>query len=354
MNPADTAQAHAQQALTPDAARTRLLALINASWTTQALAAAAQIRLPERLTANALSAQELAASCGCEVGALTRLLRALATLGVAQEGPDGRFAIGPLGAHLRSEGPGTLGAWAEFCGTASWQAWHRLADCVRAGLTVRQLEGGAAGLRHLDEDQASAVLFHRAMASLSRAVAQSLAHQLRFDDGACVVDVGGSSGELLSVLLLAHSSLRGIVFDRPHAGAAARGALQQAGLAGRCEFAPGDFFDCVSAGGSVYLLKSILHNWDDASATVILQRCRQAMAPRARVAVIERLLPERMTGSSKHRAMARSDLNMLVGPGGKERTEAAYRQLLAQAGLRTLRTTALVDGYSVVEAQAER
>jgi hypothetical protein len=335
----------------PLPARSRLLDLVNASWTTQALSTAARLRLPELLADGPACANELASRCDCHVGALHRLLRALATLEVVIETPDGRYGLGPLGSQLRSDQPGGLGPWAEYCGTLSWKSWQRLHDCVRSGQSVRQLDGGAAGLQHLDGDPEAATLFNQAMASLSRHVADSVAEALPLDGARCIVDVGGGTGELAFVLLSRHPRLRAVLYDRPHAEHAARQRIESAALGSRCRFVPGDFFHGVPPDADRYLLKSVLHDWDDERAGVILRRCREAMPREARLAVIERLRDRAAPTSSEARMVARSDLNMLVGPGGRERTLAEYQQLLAAAGFRVLSAVPLVDGYALVHAQ---
>lgn len=165
-----------------------------------------------------------------------------------------------------------------------------------------------------------------------------------------MVDVAGGVGHVLLAVLRQHAQLQGVVFDRPHAQSLATAAISRAALAARCRFVAGDFFQSVPAGADLYLLKSVLHDWDDAAALAILRRCREAMAPGARLSVVERLMPERILPSAPHRALARSDLNMLVGPGGRERSLAEYTELLAQAQLQVTERLDLVEGYLLVMA----
>jgi len=333
-------------------ARAKLLELINANWTTQSLATAVRFRIPEQLDQQPMSAHELAEAGAADPGAMHRLLRALVTLEVVSERVDGRFELGTLGPALLSEQPGGLGAWAEFCGGPSWLAWHRLFDCVKSGRSVRSLDGGQQGFAHLDTDPAAAALFHRAIAGLIRGVAEAVATVLDVDGVRSIVDVGGGNGELLSVVLNRHTRVRGVLFDRPHATEAGRARLRTAGVSDRCEIVAGDFFSAVPKGGDVYLLKSILHDWDDASALEILVRCRAAMHAGDRLAVIERLAPKRMSSLPADRFISRSDLNMLIGPGGQERTEKAYRDLLTRCDLQVAAVLPLVDHYSLIETVA--
>jgi hypothetical protein len=330
--------------------RGRLLALITANWSTQALAAAVQLGVAEHLQVEARSCEQLAQACVCPPGTLRRLLRALVTLEVALETAPGCYAAGPLAAQLRRDSADSVAPWAEYCATASWRSWARLTDCVRAECSARELEGRHAGLANLDAEPALAGLFNRAMVALGVAVAQRLALRLPIGDARTVVDVAGGTGHVLLAVLQRHLHLQGVVYDRPHARAWASAALEKAALAKRCEFVAGDVYHSVPAGANLYLLKSVLHDWNDARALAILHRCREAMAPGARLALVERLMPERLLPSADHRTLAHSDLNMLVGPGGRERTFAEYADLLAQAQLQAREPMELVEGYALVMA----
>jgi hypothetical protein len=152
-----------------------------------------------------------------------------------------------------------------------------------------------------------------------------------------LVDVGGGRGELLTTFLSAHTRMRGVLFDVPQALAGSDAHVAAAGVADRCETMAGSFFDAVPAGGAAYVLKSVLHDWNDERAHEILARCRQAMDGRGRLLVVERMPPERMTASPEHRLLAASDLDMMVVLAGREREEAAFRALFEAAGFRVTR-----------------
>jgi hypothetical protein len=332
--------------------REALLAMINASWTTQALAAAVELGLPRLLVDGPRPATTLAAAAGCDQAALLRLLRALTSLGVLDRTADDHFALTDLGNLLRSDIPGSLAAMAEFSGTRMLDNWRRLSDCVRSGLSARRASSGAdAAFAFLEDDGRAAMLFHRAMVGLTAGVAGSFANAIDLGWAAQVVDVGGGHGELLAAVLSANPSIRGSLFDLAHATTSAGEALAASGVAARCEILTGDFFKEVPAGGDAYLLKSILHDWDDRRCAVILRNCRAAMHPRARLFVIERLMPEQFSTSRHDQSIARSDLNMLVGPGGRERTEQQYRTMLSATGLRMVSTVPLTGGFSACEAE---
>jgi hypothetical protein len=171
-----------------------------------------------------------------------------------------------------------------------------------------------------------------------------------FDGPRRIVDVGGGHAQLLIALLEAHPAARGVVFDLAHATAGAAQALGRAGLAGRAEIVTGDFFRAVPEAADDYVLKSIVHDWDDAASLAILGRCAKAMAPHSRLVLVERLASERVGANARDQAIARADLNMLIGTGGCERTERQYRDLVEGAGLRVRKVVALVDEFSAIIA----
>ncbi len=332
-------------------ARERLLSLINAHWTTQAVSVATRLRLPELLRDGPRTADALAQATGCHGPSLTRLLRALMSIDVLTEA-DGVFGLTSVGTLLRTDVPGSLAAWAEFCGTRSWSTWGRLIESVCTGDSLRKQASGADGFHHLEEDARGALLFHRAMVELTRPVASAIAGTVDCSGMSLIVDVGGGFGEGIAAILLQHPAMRGIVLDLAHASAGADSHLAAAGVAGRCTRVTGSFFDAVPGQADAYLLKSVLHDWDDAHAVEILRSCRRAMTPHARLLVIERIAPEHFCKSARDQDIARSDLNMLVGTGGRERTLEQFRDLLDNAALRIERFLPLDDPYHVIECRS--
>jgi hypothetical protein len=333
--------------------RAQLLGLIGASWTTQAIAVAAQLGLADLLAHSASTVTALAQATACHAPSLRRLLGALATLDLVVQQGDDEFALTPTGALLRSDTNDSLAAWAQFWGQEAWRLWSELAESVRTGTSARRRAKGSDGFLHLDADRAAADLFNRAMSNLTFSVATRLATSLDFGASGHVVDVGGGQGELLAAVLATHAHLRGTLFDLEHAIAMAGPALAARGVNARCELVVGSFFDRVPAGADDYLLKSVLHDWDDASCVTILRRCRDALTSHhARLIVIERIAPERFSATTRDQAIARSDLNMLVCTGGHERSERQFRALLDTAGLHVMRITALPNEFSAIETGA--
>jgi orsellinic acid C2-O-methyltransferase len=329
--------------------RARLLSLINANWTTQAISVATQLRIPELLYGGPQTAGALAQATACHERSLSRLLRALTSIGVLAEATDGMFELTPSGALLRTDAPDSLAAWAEFCGTGSWTTWGHLKESVRTGDSRRKQTSGADGFHHLKDDTEAALLFNRAMVDLTRPVAAAIASAVGWSGISLLVDVGGGYGELIAAILSEYPSMRGILFDLAHATAAAGSRLTAAGVECRCSLVTGSFFDAVPTRADAYLLKSVLHDWDDEPAAEIVRNCRRAMAPHAKLFIIERIAPERLSDSPRDQGIARSDLNMLVGTGGRERTQMQYRELLGNAELRIASFLAVTDPYQVIE-----
>ena len=331
----------------PAVERERLLGLINASWTTQVIGAAVRLGLPAALAGGARQVDALAALTSTHAPSLRRLLEALATLGLVADDGSGTWALVGAGRLLLPNGDDSLAAWAEFCAGPSWDVWRRLDESVRTGASQRRRQG----FDHFDDDVVAAGLFNRAMRDLTAPIAAAFAERIDLEPNARVIDVGGGEGELLAGLLSRHLEATGRVFDLAHAADAAMRRFAERGLTARASFVAGDFFVAVPSDADVYLLKSVLHDWDDDDAARILRSVAAAMSRSARLFVLERLRPQPAGFSPVDRAVARSDLNMLVGTGGKERSEVGYRKLLECSGLHAQRTLTLMPGYGAIEAR---
>ena len=327
-----------------------LLALVGANWTTQAIGAAVQVGLVDQLAKKPRRLADLAKLTRSNPDALARLARSLASIGICTD-EGGRFSLTPLGSLLREDAPGSIRWWALWCCGTQWTLWSDLAASVRTGKSARERAGAMPGYAHLERDAASALLFNRAMAGLTGRVGREVARVTDWRGAKRVVDVGGGHGELLAELLAAKPALEGILFDLPHAAKGAAARFREAGLADRCRVVTGSFFDSLPEGADAYVLKSILHNWDDAKALAILRQCRAAMAPGSRAILVERVMPERPRDGRRDNAIVRSDLNMLVSLGGRERTRQEFAALLARAGFGRPAFRATATDYSVIEAR---
>ncbi len=321
-----------------------LLGLVRGYVVTQSLHAAALLGVADHLADGPRNADELAARTGSDASALHRLLRALASVDVVRRTDPDTFALGPLGYLLRSDVEGSLRSWVLLNGGTLYQAFADIAHTLRSGRPATEAVFDTDLFGHLEESPEEAALFESAMGEISRRWGQAAVAVCDVSWARHIVDVGGGSGEFLTALLRAHPGARGTLFDRPHVLARARTGFD---LASRCEFVAGDFFESVPAGGDVYLLSWILHDWDDASAMRILRNVRGAIVPDGRLLVVESVLPP---GDTPHFSRF-GDVVMLVALGGRERTEAEYADLLDRAGFRLRRVLPTGGPRSVIEAQ---
>lgn len=326
-------------------------------WVPQALHAAAELGVADALAEGPLAAAEVASRLGTHAGATTRLLDALAVLGVLERGA-GTFALSELGRYLRDDVEGSRRAWARLMGGEHvWRAWGRLTECVRTGEAAWTATGGdrtseTETFDALFADPEAAAVFHRAMADGTRGAAPAIVDAADLREARSVVDVGGGHGELLAAALTAHPQLRGQVFDLAHAEAGAKALFAARGVEARASFVAGDLFATDPPAADVLLLKSVIHDWDDARSVAILRRCAAAIGERGKLVVVEPTAPEPggAVPASFAWIVAFSDLNMLVNTGGRERTAAEYTRLLEQAGLRVRAVREAGAFYSGFEA----
>jgi hypothetical protein len=320
--------------------------LITGFWVSQAIGAAAELALADRLAERPLSAEELSGIMGVEPRALFRLLRALSTVGVVRESGKGRFELTPVGETLRSNVPGSMRDFA-IAQTAPghWLPWGKLADAVRTGMRQTPAALGCEIFEHYARSPKEATAFSGAMNDLAAFVASEAARLVDTTDAQVAVDVGGATGTLLAALLRANCALSGVVLDLPHVMPGARAAMEAAGLASRCELVGGDFFSSVPA-GDVYLLKQVLHDWDDDQSVSILANCARAMNGKGRVFVVEMVIPD----DGRPGPAQLVDLNMLVMLPGRERTLSEYQRLFERAGLRFVRQIESHSPFQILEA----
>jgi hypothetical protein len=313
------------------------------------LFAAAKLGVPDALGTRALAPDAVAAQVGANAAHLRRVLRALASVGVTREDARGRFRLTELGKTLRS-GKGSLRDFAlMIVAPYNFRSWERLTDAVVQGKTAFDLAFGEPIFEYLrghpDDDRQ----FSASMASISASENEAVAKAYPFRRHAKLVDVGGAHGHLLATILRRYKKLRGVLYDQPQvvAGAEASGFVSAPGVRERCEVLGGSFFDAVPDGADAYLMKYILHDWDDAKCARILALCRDAMAPGGRVLAVDRVIaPGNDADWSKW-----LDINMLVGPGGQERTLDEFAALFASAGLRLVKAHATQSPLSVLEAE---
>ncbi len=316
----------------------------------QCVRAAALLGLPDHLAAGPLTAQELASRAGADAEALARLLRALVGLRLLRRRRDGRFALTPLGEPLRAGAPDSLRDDAlHALGPTSWLPWGELVESVRSGAASFPRLYGESAWEHRARNAESRALFDAMARARSRAETAAILARLALPRRGLVVDLGGGRGELLAAILARRPELTGALFELPEVLAGATALLRDAGVASRCRLVAGDLFAEVPAGGDLYLLKAVLHNWDDAAALRILRNCRKAMSPRARLVIVESL-----ADVTRGEDAELQDLHMLVMHGGRERVAAEIEALLREAGLRCTGIRKTAESCCLIESVPAR
>ncbi len=310
---------------------------------------AVEIGVADALADGPRSSGELAEATGTHAPSLLRLLRGLVTLGAVEQKEQDLFALTAEGQRLRADAPDSVRALIKlFCGPEVWRTWGDMTGTLRTGEQAWKRVNGRTSFEYFATDPELSATFNTAMAEHTRAVAPEMIGAHDFSRYGTVADLGGGVGTLLAAILRANPGLRGLLFDLPAGLDAASGTL--ADVADRAEIVPGDFFESVPAGVDAYVLKSVLHDWSDEKALAILRNIRAAMEPGARVVVLEQVMPEMVTPETA--GVVRNDLNMLVATGGRERSEAEFRDLLDAAGFTGVSFTGPLppSSYYVIEA----
>jgi hypothetical protein len=325
--------------------------LVYAFMPAQILGVAARLRIADTLAEAPRTITELAAATDTHLPALRRLMRALTCIGVVAEPEADLFELAPGGQQLRADVPDSVrAAVLLFTSDEVWRSWGQLEYSVRTGKIAWDHVVGTSVFEFMDQHPDQSATFSAAMADRTRIVSPRIVSRYDFSRFDTVVDVGGGDGALISTVLAATPGLRGILFDRPAGVAGAADTLREAGASDRCDVVTGDFFVEVPAGADAYLLKTVLHNWDDDQCVAILRNCRKAIRDDGKLLVIERTLPPRIESPGAGRVVF-MDLNMLVNTQGRERTEAEFRSLYTAAGFEPTETVAIDEdpvGYRVI------
>ena len=248
--------------------------------------------------------------------------------------------------------PGSQRAAVLFtAGDMAWQLWADVLESVRTGHAVVERAFGKNIFERHAENSEEGALFNQAMASFSAAFSAPLMAAYDFGSFHRIADIGGGTGRLLADILAAHRNARGVLFDLPNVVAGAPAVLATSGVKARCDIVGGSFFDSLPSGADAYIVRAILHDWDDDRAIAILANCRKAMAPSATLLIVERVLPERAEQGRAAEAYL-VDLEMLVqAPGGRERTESEFRAILSAAEFTMTRIVPTTTPAIVIEAR---
>lgn len=334
----------AAPALPPGA---QLVQMFAGSWVAVAVYTAAKLGIADHLASGARSAVELAPFMGAHAPTLHRFMRTLAGFGILTEGDGQRFALTPLGEGLQTGAPGAArSTLLAFGGVAFSRTWEEIFYSLETGKPAFEKTWGMPIFDYFAQHPEAASLFSEAMVGFHGSEPPTVAEAYDFSGMQTVVDVGGATGNMLAALLSRHPGLRGVLYDMPHVVRDAPALLKSRGVESRVAIESGSFFERVPAGGDAYVLSHIIHDWSEEQCLTILGHCRRAIGPDGRLLIVETVLPE---GDTPHQGKLQ-DLVMLVFPGGQERTEAEYAELLVKAGFRLRRVVPTTSVVSIVEA----
>lgn len=317
---------------------------------TQALYVAARLGVADLLAAKPQTIKELAAATKTHERSLYRVLRSLASIGVFEETEPKVFGNTPYSEALRSDAPNSLRNGAIFMGEEwHWRVWGDMLYSVETGKPAWGHVHGAEVFDYFAGNPRQAEIFNNAMTDMSVSTAPAVVDAYDFSSINTLTDIAGGHGYLLAQILKANPSMSGILFDVPPVIAGADALLEKEGVTARVEKVSGDFFASVPKNADAYIMKHIIHDWDDERATKILQNINAAMTENSKVLIVEVVVPE---GNEPHYSKL-LDLEMLASPGGMERTAEEYRELLAAAGLRLTRIIQTKSPFSIIEGVRE-
>ncbi|MBV9262852.1 MAG: hypothetical protein JO324_00920 [Candidatus Eremiobacteraeota bacterium] len=318
--------------------------------TSQVLYVAADLGIADHLAEEPRSARDLAATLRLDPDALARLARALVAFGILTVEAE-HFALTPVGQLLRSDSPRSLRAAVGFlAGPWAWRAFELLGHSVRSGESSFEHVWGMSNFEYWRRNPEVSAIHDEAMTALTTTEIARVVDAYDFAPFHNIVDVGGGNGALLAAILRRQPAAKGSLMDLPHVVDLAPTVLREAGVEARCEVVSGSFFETVPAGGDLYLLKHIIHDWDDARSCTILTNCGHAMGLDSRLLIIDRVLSDEPNAAEPMGYLV--DMTMLaMTPGGRERTKSQFRALLSSAGLRFERTISVGGICDIVEAR---
>jgi hypothetical protein len=317
----------------------------------RALALAAKLGIADLMKDGPRHHEDLAKATKTDASSLNRVMRLLASVGVFEEREGGIFALTPLGELLRTGVPGSMRSSVQlFAGVGIQDSWKELEYCVQTGEPAfRRNSPDADAFAFIRNDPEAARIFDEAMAAFAPMTAAAIAASYDFSPFRTLIDIGGGNGSLLIGILKGSPNLHGIVFDMPHAAEKARVKIAEAGLQARCEAIGGDFFQEVPQGADAYIIKHVIHDWNDDRATAILRNVHRAMPQHGKLLIAEGVYPSRIDQSDSGRGAAANDVNMLVCTGGRQRSEAEFRSLYAASGFKLTRIVATPARLSLIE-----
>jgi hypothetical protein len=293
---------------------------------------------------------ELANATRMHAPSLKRMMRFLTSVGVFDETDNGDYALTSLGDALREDAPASMRASVMiFGGIAVQDNWRDLEYCVKTGRPAFAKRAGSTPFVATEKYPEQAAKLDAALANLTKRAAEGVCAAYDFGPFRHIVDVGGGSGVLITEILRRNTHLRGVLYDQPRVAERASRFIAHAGLTERCEVIGGDFFSAVPKGGDAYILKDVIHDWDERLATKILRCCNRAMRASSKLLILEDVDPPRIDQSIDSRDAAANDMNMLVSFGGRQRSEDEFRSLYASADFTLTRIVRTDTRLAIVE-----
>lgn len=326
--------------------RQRFMQMVTAYWTSQSIHVAAKLKLADLVQEGPKTADELAKLTNTDPHALYRLLRALASVEIFAEDEEGRFAMTPM-AECLLDAPGSPRAIALISGGEGFRAWGDLLYSIQTGKPAFDHIFGKGIFDYLAEHPEQAKNFDAAMTGVHGHETRAMIAAYDYSGVNTLVDIGGGNGTTLMEVLKSHPAMKGILYDLPGVIERAQQNLAAAGLASRCQAIGGSFFESVPPGADAYQMRHIIHDWTDEQCQTILGHIRQVIPKSGRVLVIETVIKPR----NEPQPAKWLDLNMLVIPGGRERTEPEYAELYAKAGFRLVRVVPTASEVSIIEGK---
>jgi len=326
----------------------QMLQIITGFWASRAVCIIAKLGIADLLKSGPKTAAELAEATQTHAPSLHRILRALASIGIVKSESDGRFGLTPQSELLVTGVPGSM-RWFMMSelGQEHYPAWGNLMHSVKTGEIAFDNAFGADIWGYFKNNPEDAAVFNDSMSGMTAVANEQIMTHYDFSAFGKIVDVGGGHGGLITSILKSNPQMKGVLFDAPQVIEGAQPKLEAAGVADRCETVAGDFFKGVPEGGDAYVMKWIIHDWDDERALTILKQVRNRMKPDGRVIIVDTVVPE----DDRPDFSKFFDLNMMVMTGGKERTAAEFEQLLAEAGFKLLRVIPTEVPTSIVEGR---
>ena len=326
--------------------RQQVLQMIHSYWTAQAIHVAAKLNLAELVQDGPKTAAELAKVTNSHPQSLYRLLRALASVEIFAEDEQGRFRLTPMAECLLDQ-HGSQRAVALMMGEEHYRSWGDLLYSIQTGKPAFDHLFGKPVFDWLSEHPEQAKIFDAAMTGFHGPETQAMIDAYDYTGVTTLVDIGGGNGTVLAAVLKKYPAMKGILYDLPGVIERAKKNLADAGLAARCQTIAGSFFQSAPSGGDVYQMRHIIHDWTDEQCQTILGHIRKVIPKTGRLLVIEMVVkPGNVPQPAKW-----LDLNMLVLPGGRERTESEYRAMYAQAGFQLTQIVPTPTEVSVIEGK---